>query len=100
MKRRVHQVGTARGKTLPVDAYIQPRSEEAAILDLAGQGTVANEGRSGQAGGQRRRIRTGIRLHIRLDCVDLRWHPNAGDGDDILQGRVVVLGKGRREKRI
>lgn len=95
---RVHQVGSARGEALAVDADIDPRSEQAAILDLAREGTIAHGGRAGKARDQP----AGIRAVGRRQCVGIDRHgPGrvnrpAGDGDHVGQRCGVRLGQGRR----
>ena len=96
VKDRVHQVRSARGDALAIQAQIHPLAKQAAILDLAGQFAIADAGGARCAGGEAGDVHASQRGGFGRDGgVRGGGGALAGDDDDVLQGRGgVILGVG------
>ena len=87
VKRGIHQVRTAGSDDRTVDRDRRARAEQAAILDLAGDRTIVDERRTGQACHKAGRIRTQQWCLFRGDVLfdgHVGGDPETGDHDDVL----------------
>ena len=98
MQWRIHQVGAAGGDHLIIDPDIQPRPEQSAILELAGQGAIGNRRSARQPGKEMGCVRRGDdRLFLRVELIARRaLQARRADRDDVGQRVVCGLGKCRR----